>query len=92
MSIMLCEARKLLAAKHNQSWKDSNHEQLIYDFTRPDAPEFRLICTAPDLMTDESVERYQSLDLPGFLIPTSDQLQKRECLDSFLSQALSWKC
>ena len=89
MSIMLFEASQLLSTKHNRNWKESNHEQLIYDFTKPDAPEFRLICTAPDLMTKESIDRYTSLDLPGFFIPTSEQLKSRERLDSYLSQALN---
>ena len=89
MKIMLYEAEQLLSTKHSKNWKDSNHEQLIYDFTEPNAPEFRLICTAPDLMNEESIDRYKSLDLPGFYIPTTAQLRHRSTLDCFLSQALN---
>ena len=89
MKVMLYEARQLLSENHNTNWKKSNHEQLIYDFTDPFRPQFRLICTAPDLMANESIDRYESLDLPGFCIPTSTQLRQRTTLDRFLSQALN---
>ena len=89
MRIMLDEASRLLSTEQNSNWKKSNHEQLIYDFTDSDAPEFRLMCTAPDLMTKDSIQRYESFDLPGFFIPTLQQLQNRKLLDLFLSQALS---
>lgn len=88
MRIMLDEAERLLSKGHNKAWKESNHEQLIYDFTKPDSPEFRLICTAPDMMTEEAKKKYGELDLPGFFIPSNSQLQKRDILDHFLSQAL----
>ncbi len=88
MERMLHEAQRLLSQDHNLNWKDSNHEQLIYDFTDPTKPQFRLVCTAPDLMTKESIEKYESLDLPGFYIPTKAELYKRSTLDRFLSQAL----
>ena len=54
----------------------------------PTQPEFRLICTAPDLMTNDSMERYKALDLPGFFVPTTSQLRDRATIDRFLSQAL----
>ena len=87
IELMLYNAEQLISMNHNNKWKESNHEQLIYDFTNG-APEFRLICTAPDLMTNESVERYKSLDLPGFFVPTISQLRDRATLDRYLSQAL----
>ena len=40
MEVMLSEAERLMSANHNKNWKDSNHEQPIYDFTKPDTPEF----------------------------------------------------
>ena len=89
MRVMLHEAEQLLSERHNKNWKDFNHEQLIYDFTDPKMPQFRLICTAPDLMSEESTDRYESLNLPGFFIPTSTQLRQRTTLDRFLSQALN---
>ena len=88
MLIMLHEAEQLLSKKHNISWKETNHEQLIYDFTDQDKPQFRLICTAPELMSVDSIQRYESLDLPGFFIPKTAQLRQRTTLDRFLSQAL----
>ena len=87
IQVMLHEADQLVSTEHNKTWKESNHEQLIYDFSSG-APEFRLICTAPDLMTNDSMERYKSLDLPGFFVPTTSQLRDRATLDRFLSQAL----
>ncbi len=88
MKIMLDEAEQLLSRRHKKRWKESNHEQLIYDFTEPDSPQFRLICTAPDLMTESAKQRYEALDLPGFFIPNSCQLKDRKILDRYLSQAL----
>ena len=88
MKIMLHEGEQLLSRKQNKSWNKSNHEQLIYDFSKPNAPEFRLICTAPDLMDEKTKKRYASLDLPGFFIPSSTDLRKREILDRYLSQAI----
>ena len=88
MRIMLDEAEQLLSRRHKKRWNESNHDQLIYDFTEPDSPQFRLICTAPDLMTESEKQRYETLDLPGFFIPTSCQLKERKILDRFLSQAL----
>ena len=88
MKIMLDEAEQLLSRKHNKSWKNSNHEQLIYDFTNVGAPEFRLICTAPDLMPEQTRLKYTSLNLPGFHIPKDVELNRRETLDRYLSQAM----
>ena len=89
IEVMLQEAERLISTEHNKRWKESNHEQLIYDFTSVGSPEFRLICTAPDLMTEESLKRYKALDLPGFYVPTAIQLRDRTTLDRFLSQALN---
>ena len=89
IEVMLLEAERLTSTQHNKKWKESNHEQLIYDFTNLGAPEFRLICTAPDLMTAASLKRYKSLNLPGFFVPTASQLRDRDTLDRFLSQALN---
>ena len=88
MSIMLHEAEKLLSMSHSTRWKDSNHEQLIYDFTDKFKPQFRLICTAPELMDKRSIDRFEALDLPGFFIPTTVELRKRDTLDRYLSQAI----
>jgi hypothetical protein len=76
---------------NNQSrdWIGKDHTQLIYDFTRNDAPEFRLVCTAPDDMDSSMRRRLEELNLPGFSIPTNRELQLRSTLDRFLSQALN---
>ena len=89
MQVMLHEAEHLLSSNHSMNWKESNHEQLIYDFTNPDSPEFRLICTAPEKMTKESISKFSSLNLPGFCIPKSEELCQRQTLDRFLSQSLN---
>ena len=39
-------------------------------------------------MSEESIKRFGSLDLPGFYIPKPEELQQRATLDRFLSQAL----
>ena len=62
MKIMLLEGEQLLSQKQNKSWRESNHEQLIYDFTDPTSPQFRLICTAPESMAPDVKERYMSLE------------------------------
>lgn len=88
MKVMLYEAEQLLTKKHKKSWKNINHQQLIYDFTNPEAPEFRLICTAPDKIQEDVKQRYIDLDLPGFSIPSTSELSKRSILDRFLAQAI----
>ena len=88
MKVMLREVENLLGQKHNKSWTKQRHEQLIYDFRNQNTPEFRLVCTTPNLLDDETKNKFMSLDLPGFSIPSIDDLEKRATLDRFLSQAL----
>lgn len=88
MITMLAEAERLLQHEHGQSWTEKNYPQLIYDFTDMKNPQFRLICTAPELMDAETRARFENLSLPGFFVPTSDELRDRETLDRYLSQAL----
>ena len=88
MKVMLREVENLLGQRHNKSWTKQRHEQLIYDFRNQNTPEFRLVCTAPNLLDDETKNKFMSLDLPGFSIPSINDLEKRATLDRFLSQAL----
>ena len=44
---------------------------------------------APDLLDDETRKTYNNLDLPGFSIPSSNDLNKRETLDCFFSRELN---
>lgn len=88
MEVMLSEVERLLGENLRRDWLDTNHAQLIYDFTDPKAPEFRLVCTAPDQLDPELRQKLSRLDLPGFRIPTTSDLDQRETLDRFLSQAL----
>lgn len=88
MKVMLTEAERLLDRNLRRDWLDENHTQLIYDFSTPDAPEFRLICTAPDRIEPSVREELSSLDLPGFVVPTRADLEDRATLDRFLAQAL----
>jgi len=74
MKIMLMEAEKLLLPKQNRNWISLNHEQLIYDFNNPTSPEFRLICTAPHLIDPATKNLYDGLNLPGFYIPSRDEM------------------
>lgn len=88
MEVMLSEVERLLSENQRREWLLENHAQLIYDFTIPDAPEFRLVCTAPDDLDRDLRQKLLSLDLPGFSIPTKADLVERVALDRFLSQAL----
>lgn len=88
MEVMLSEVERLLGENQRRDWLCTNHAQLIYDFTNPDAPEFRLVCTAPDDLDLELRRNLSGLDLPGFHIPTKAELDHRDILDRFLSQAL----
>ena len=88
MEVMLSEVERLLGENLRRDWLDSNHAQLIYDFTDPSAPEFRLVCTAPDKLDPALRTKLEHLDLPGFRIPTTSDLDQRGTLDLFLSQAL----
>lgn len=88
MEVMLSEVERLLGENLRRDWLDTNHAQLIYDFTVPEEPEFRLICTAPEKLEPSLQEKLSSLDLPGFSIPSKADLDQRSTLDRFLSQAL----
>jgi hypothetical protein len=88
METMLFEVEQFLREDQVDSWNGKNHRQLIYDFTDKNAPEFRLVCTAPEKMDLKTRKKYESLKLPDFKIPTSENLEKRSTLDQFLSQAL----
>jgi hypothetical protein len=88
MEVMLSEVERLLGENQRRDWLATNHPQLIYDFSNPHAPEFRLICTAPDELDPELLQKLSSLDLPGFHIPTRVELDRRDILLLFLSQAL----
>ena len=89
METMLSEVEQFLREDQVQSWSGKNHHQLIYDFTNKTAPEFRLVCTSPEQMDAETRSKYERLDLPGFVIPSSQDLEQRSTLDRFLSQALN---
>jgi hypothetical protein len=88
MEVMLDEAVKLLQENYKRDWVGTSHNQLIYDFTKPDSPAFRLICSAPDKMDEEVRRKLSSLDLPSCYIPTKQELDDRTALDRALSQAL----
>jgi hypothetical protein len=88
MEVMLSEVERLLGENQRRDWLTTNHPQLIYDFSNPNAPEFRLICTAPDELDPGLLQKLSSLDLPGFRIPTKADLDRRDILVLFLSQAL----
>ena len=91
MTTMLGEVARLLDTNQKRDLVSTNHAQLIYDFTVPDAPEFRLICTSPQSLSEERKREYEGLDMPGFFVPTEAHLRKRETLDCYLSQALGVK-
>ena len=88
METMLSKVDRFLSVNQNHDWIEQNHAQLIYDFSGK-SPEFRLLCTAPDKLNVELKSRLESLDLPGFHIPLKDDLQKRETLHRYLSQAMN---
>jgi hypothetical protein len=88
MKVMLAEAERLLSENQSRDWTQQNHVQLIYDFTNKREPEFRLICTAPDDLDPDQRSELESLDLPGFFIPTKALLDQRESLDFLLARAL----
>ena len=89
MEVMLNESSQNLQRAQNCNWSSSNHTQLIYDFSDQGNPQFRLICTSPDDLDADQKERLSQLNLPGFFIPTTTDLRKRETLDLYLSQALN---
>ena len=90
MKVMLDESEQMLMRDQtNKSWSQSKHTQLIYDFSQPESPKFRLICTSPDDLDPAQKEKFEQLNLPGFAIPNTMELRRRETLDRYLSQALS---
>ena len=90
MKVMLDESEQMLMRDQTDtSWSVSNHTQLIYDFSQPESPKFRLICTSPDDLDPVQKEKFEQLDLPGFALPNMMELRRRETLDRYLSQALS---
>lgn len=88
MEIMLMEVERLLSEDQQKDWLGNNHTQLIYDMTNQEKPEFRLVCTAPDKLSQDLREKLSSFKLPGFEIPRKADLDNRTSLDVFLSQAL----
>lgn len=88
IEVMLEEVQQFLSANQDKNWSEDNHHQLIYDFSG-DSPQFRLICTSPDQIPPDVREKLEELDLPGFRIPTTNELQKMETLYLYLSQSLN---
>ena len=88
MEVMLSESSQSLRREQRCRWASSSHTQLIYDFSEQGNPQFRLICTSPDDLDPNQKERLSQLDLPGFCIPTPEQLRSRQTLDLYLSQSL----
>lgn len=89
MKTMLEEVKRLLSTEQDLEWAAQNHSQLVYDFTNPNSPQFRLVCTAPQLLENSVRREYELLELPGFSIPSSEELNQRGTLDRFLSQAMN---
>jgi hypothetical protein len=89
MVVMLGEVERLLNQNHSKNWIERNYAQLIYDFTKKEKPEFRLLCTAPEEMDADLVSKFNQLELPGFCVPCKAKVAKREVLDKYLSQALN---
>ena len=88
MEVMLSEVERFLSVNQSHDWIERNYAQLIYDFAG-DSPEFRLLCTAPDRLNAVLRNKLESLDLPGFQIPSTADLQQIETLHQYLSQAMS---
>jgi uncharacterized protein YegL len=88
MDVMFSEVERLISENQRRDWLLTNHAQLIYDFTEPKSPQFRLICTAPERLDGDLRKKLSNLDLPGFHIPTNAELGSRAILDRYLSQAL----
>ncbi|CAB9513447.1 protein ligase RNF213 [Seminavis robusta] len=88
MTIMLFEVQRILDKDLSLDWVNTNHTQLIYDFENPEAPEFRLLCTSPRTLDPVLRQRYESLNLPGFFVPSEMQLQSPRFLCELLSKAL----
>ena len=89
MEVMLGEAESLLGENHSCEWQAQNYSQLIYDFKDEKAPEFRLVCTSPRHMDPNKRKKLESLDLPGFAVPTDRELKDINSLIRFLSQAMT---
>jgi hypothetical protein len=89
MKTMLAEVERMISSNQSRDWIGRDHTQLIYDFTNKDAPEFRLLCTAPDQMEANARLKLEEIDLPGFTIPSNRDLQQRNTLDQYISQALN---
>lgn len=88
METMLSEVARFLSVNQNHDWIEQNYAQLIYDFSG-DSPEFRLLCTAPNELNAELKSKFESLHLPGFHVPLKEDLQKRETLHRYISQAMN---
>ena len=86
--LMLFEIKRLIGNNHSRDWINNNYSQLIYDFTKPDAPEFRLLCTSPSNLDQETRRKYESMDLPGFNIPNEEQLKEHSTLCWLLSRSM----
>ena len=88
MKTMISEVSRLITANQQIDWLEQNFAQLVYDFTDPDSPKFRLLCTSPSLMDEELKQEYEDMELPGFGVPSEISLNCRSTLDRMISQAM----
>ncbi|CAB9511697.1 Ring finger protein [Seminavis robusta] len=88
MKLMFDEVKRLLESDQQKDWLETNYSQLIYDFSDPENPQFRLLCTSPNSMPEALKREYERLELPGFTVPKERDLAKRTTLDRLISQAM----
>jgi len=89
MTLMIHEVERLLSPDQNSNGAERCIMRVIYDFYDVKSPKFRLLVTAPELIDPEARYRLEELQLPGFFIPETREINKRDTLDRYLSQALT---
>jgi len=88
MTLMLQEVERLLKPDQSADQTDKCIIQVIYDFHDVTSPKFRLLATAPELIDPETRSCLVKLKLPGFFLPDIREINNRDTLDRYLSQAL----
>ena len=86
MNVMFEEIRRSLSSSDGAL--DGNFQQLIYDYSIPDNPQFRLFSAKPELLKGKQREHFEKFD-PLLVLPLAEKSRDRLVLDEYLSQAIT---
>lgn len=86
MDIMFAEIKRSLSTSEGSL--DGDFQQLIYDYSDPDDPKFRLFATQPEKLDEEARARFKKF-APLLVLPAAEESRNRDVLDRYLVQAMA---